>query len=564
MPMVYLRRIVVAFALLCVFAGPVAADDLETLARDFWAWRRLHQPLSGDDIPRLARPADWLPNWSAEAVAAQREALVGFEARWKQLEASRWPVSQQVDYRLIGSAIARVRWELEVTRGWQRNPLFYIDQTLGAIFDRLLKPPPFDAARSAEIVRRLENFPRIVEQAKTNLTDARAPFARLAINDLKDAGPRLRTVARELKPLLAAESAARLDGAAAKAIAALEAYRAWLEANLPKFRPETAVGRADYVWFLKHVALLPYTPEELIAMGRQEWERSVAFEAYERNGNGTAPALSLPRDAVDQTARMDRAIDEVLRFLAAKNIQTVPSWVRRYRVALRPAYLEPLSGLGVTNDLTGPDRLNADGTSWMPAPSGSLAYFYRVYALDPRTQIAHESHGHYLQLVLSWAHENWIRRHYYDSGPNEGLAFYNEELMLQCGLFDASPRTREIIYNMMRLRALRVEVDVKLATGEYSIEQAAGYLRTKVPVDEETAAWEAAFFASGPGQAITYQIGKRQILALLADAKLRQGDAFRLRDFHDYVWKNGNVPFSLQRWELLGQRDWLDAADRSK
>jgi hypothetical protein len=24
----------------------------------------------------------------------------------------------------------------------------------------------------------------------------------------------------------------------------------------------------------------------------------------------------------------------------------------------------------------------------------------------------------------------------------------------------------------------------------------------------------------------------------------------------------GNVPLALQRWELLGRRDWLDAADR--
>jgi uncharacterized protein (DUF885 family) len=562
--MAVLRRVIAVLALLCIFAGPAAADDLETLARDFWAWRRLHQPLSGDDIPRIARPAEWLPDWSAATLAARRKSLTNFEARWKKLDASRWPVAQQVDYRLIGSAIARVRWELEVTRGWQRNPLFYIDQTLGAIFDRLLEPPPFGAVRSDEIVRRMENIPRTVEQATANLTDARAPFARLAIGELQDVGPRLLAVARELKPLLAADSAARLDAATAKAIAALESFRGWLGTRLPALRAETAAGRVNYVWFLKHVALLPYTPEELIAMGRQEWERSVAFETYERNRNGGAPGLALPRDPADQTARMDRAIDEVQRFLEAKGIQSVPPWVQRYRVALRPAYLEPLSGLGVTNDLTGPGRLKEDGFAWMPPPSDSLAYFYRVYALDPRTQIAHEGNGHYLQLVISWAHEDWIRRHFYDSGPNEGLAFYNEELMLQSGLFDDSPRTREIIYNMMRLRALRVEVDVKQATGEYSIEQAAGYLRTKVPVDEETARWEAAFFASGPGQAITYQIGKLQILALLADAKLRQGDAFRLRDFHDYVWKNGNVPFSLQRWELLGQRDWLDAADRLK
>ncbi len=79
-------------------------------------------------------------------------------------------------------------------------------------------------------------------------------------------------------------------------------------------------------------------------------------------------------------------------------------------------------------------------------------------------------------MTLSWAHENKIRRRYYDSGANEGIGFYAEELMLQFGFFDDRPKLREIMYNFMRLRALRVEVDVKLAIGEFTIDQAADYL----------------------------------------------------------------------------------------
>ena len=128
--------------------------------------------------------------------------------------------------------------------------------------------------------------------------------------------------------------------------------------------------------------------------------------------------------------------------------------------------------------------------------------------------------------------------------------------MLQAGLFDDSPRSREIIYNFMRLRALRVEVDVKLALGVFTMDQAAAYLEQHVPMDHKTAENEASFFATSPGQAISYEIGKVQILGFLADAKLKQGSAFSLRAFHDFVWKNGNVPIALQRWEYLG-----DAAD---
>jgi uncharacterized protein (DUF885 family) len=60
---------------------------------------------------------------------------------------------------------------------------------------------------------------------------------------------------------------------------------------------------------------------------------------------------------------------------------------------------------------------------------------------------------------------------------------------------------------------------------------------------------------------IAYEIGKLQIERMLADRRLQQGGKFSLRDFHDYVWSNGNVPLSLERWELLGLADDIQKAD---
>ena len=221
--------------------------------------------------------------------------------------------------------------------------------------------------------------------------------------------------------------------------------------------------------------------------------------------------------------------------------------------------------MGVTDDLTGPQRLTQNGTSYIRHPAPSLGFFALSTAKDPRPIIVHEGvPGHYFQLCLGWTHEDPIRRHYYDSGANEGIGFYAEEMMLQAGLFDDSPRTREIIYSFMRLRALRVEVDVKLALGQFTLDQAADYLATKVPMDATTAKAEAAMFASTPGQAISYQIGKLQIMKLLAEAKEKQGDKFSLQAFHDSVWKNGNVPISLQRWEMLGDMSDVPVAEIGK
>src|SRR5437879_2735412 len=175
-------------------------------------------------------------------------------------------------------------------------------------------------------------------------------------------------------------------------------------------------------------------------------------------------------------------------------------------------YLGALQGFGETDDFTSPSRLSSNCIRYVTEPKGNLGYFWRATAMDPRPICVHEGiPGHYFQLCLSWKHENPIRRHYYDSGANEGIGFYAEEMMLRAGLFDDSPHTREIIYNFMRLRALRVEVDVKLALGVFRLNEAAKYLHDEVTMDDQTARQEAIAFATGPGQAISYQIGKLQI-----------------------------------------------------
>jgi hypothetical protein len=53
-------------------------------------------------------------------------------------------------------------------------------------------------------------------------------------------------------------------------------------------------------------------------------------------------------------------------------------------------------------------------------------------------------------------------------------------------------------------------------------------------------------------------------MRFLADARLKQGDAFDLRAFDDYLWKNGNVPIVLLRWEHLGLDDDLQSMDKAE
>jgi len=530
-----------------------ASESLDKLANDFWAWRAKYAPLTGDDVNRIERPGG-TRDWSRASIDKQQKDLAEFEARWKKLDPTQWAVPQQVDYRLTGSALARVRWELDINPRWKHDPNFYIAQTLTTVVEALTVPGPYDATRSREILTRIENIPSILQQGVENLDKPPAPFASVAIQALENIRPHLHQMAAALLKSATLKEE-ELKGATDRAADALERFREKLREMLPSLPNETAPGRDAYVFFLENVALMSYSPEDLLAMGRQEWNRAVAFEAFEKNRNKDVPPLKTADNIVKWIKETAEKESQIRKFLEDRGILTVPDWVQHYTLRAMPEYLRALPGFGEMDDFTSPSRLNENCIRYVTEPSEKLGYFWQATAEDPRPITVHEGiPGHYFQLCLSWKHEDPIRRHYYDSGANEGIGFYAEEMMLQAGLFDDSPHTREIICKFMRLRALRVEVDVKLALGEFTLDQAGKYLQEKVPMDSDTARQEAIAFSTGPGQAITYQIGKLQILKFLAEARMQQGAKFNLRTFHDFVWKNGNVPIALQQWEYLGRR----------
>jgi len=531
------------------------SDSDEKLAADFWLWRARNGPYTSDDVPRMERPLGVARDWSAAAVEKQRTELATFEDRWRKLDDRGAPVSQQVDHRLVGSALERVHWELDILKRWQRDPNFYIDQTLTPVGEALTVPGPYDETQSREILTRLNSIPAILQQARQNLVLPPAPFAEIAINSLGNIRSRLEQVAKALPPettIVAAE----WQAAAERAATALEEYRQWLQKALPALPAQSAIGRENYLWFLRNVALIPYTPEELVVRAEQEWRRAVSFEDIEANRNRLQPPLVMAATLQEFVARNQKAETEVREFVARREILTLPTWLQHFTLRPLPPYLAALADFVETDDFTSPSRLDQNAIRYVAPPSPTGGYFWIADAKDPRIQIVHEGTvGHYGQLCTSWKNPDPIRRHYYDSGANEGIGFYAEEMMLQSGLYDDSPRTREIVYNQMRLRALRVIADVKVALGTLTLEQAADFLQRNVPMGAESAWTEAVEMGALPGQKITYQAGKLQLVQMMADVRLKQGGQFSVRKFHDYVWLNGNVPIALQRWEYLGMDD---------
>ena len=128
---------------------------------------------------------------------------------------------------MIGSALARVRWELVVNPGWRRNPLFYVEQTLGSLFEDLILPPPAEGSRevAARVARaRMIQAERYLALGLPGIgTNAVAPAAILedvarpdkaGLALLRDAADAMRLSARGYHRVLrVARTLADLDGA---------------------------------------------------------------------------------------------------------------------------------------------------------------------------------------------------------------------------------------------------------------------------------------------------------------------------------------------------------------
>jgi hypothetical protein len=539
---------------------------VQALSERFWTWRATEQPFANDDIPRLDRPAGFVSHWSAKDVAGYQQRIAAFDKEWRALDVSAAPIPVQVDYRLIGSAIARVYWELQFIPDWKRNPFFYVDQGLTSMYMLMLVHEPFTPERQREVVLRLQSVPRLLDEGRANLTDMRQPYAVIAMGDLATMEGRMLRfrdgvhTAANFSP----EELAKFDAAEDAAVKALVSYREWLRPQVDGLKKETAVGRKGYLYFLRNVALLPYTPEQILADGEIEFQRAVGFEALQQAADKGLPETPVYPTSEAQIADEIKLESSMRTYLTSHGVLTGdPTGVQHYKYVSVPPYVAALGFLAVQDDLTSPARLHEDGSSYKGKPTlGS--FWANITSRDVRPLTNHEGMpGHYFQMAWSMNHPDPVRRHYYDSETQEGIGFYAEEMMMIAGLYDSQPKTKEAIYALNRLRTLRVTVDVKLALGEFTLAQAQAYLQNTVPMDEGTARSEAFMFASTPGQAITYQIGKMDILKGLTMAKLQQGSAFSLQKYQDYVWLNGSVPFSLQRWELLGDKTDVPAIPAS-
>ncbi|MBC5809509.1 MAG: DUF885 domain-containing protein, partial [Candidatus Eremiobacteraeota bacterium] len=529
-------------------AAPARSIALQALAARYYDATFEANPLSADDAG-VHRFGGRLPDYSAEAQSTYMTRLRGFRTELNALAPGGESVHDQVDYLLLRSDLEGDWWQRTYLKDLQHNPATYEGACSNGIFNVLKRHYASNKVRAAHAIARLRACRAVLETGKKNLTDPVREFGKVASEDISGSGALFGPSLETLVPGLSVVDRAALYAARDDARSALAAYKAWIDGHLSGWKSGGfAVGAEQYDFFLRRVLLLPYTGRELQAMAAFELARDRALEAWEANRSAFEPAgRAQPafHTKVQFLAYYEDQTRRLRAFLAARKIVTVPAYIGHFKIVELPKALAASYPGGFMNP---PGAFDGDpaGFYFVPDFNPKNTSFFAAQARQSVLPVlGHEGlPGHFLQFSIANHNADRLRRVHSDGVFSEGWAFYSEEMLMRAGLYDADPAARRAVIHLMRHRATRVGVDVRLATGAMTMPQAIAYFTAGAGIDRATAEGEGTRFAMGPGQAIDYLTGKLQIEQLLGDYRKRYGNDASLLGFHDTLLSFGTVPFS--------------------
>jgi uncharacterized protein (DUF885 family) len=216
-----------------------------------------------------------------------------------------------------------------------------------------------------------------------------------------------------------------------------------------------------------------------------------------------------------------------------------------------------------------PDHLGPDHAEYYdgPALDGSRPGWFNAQVLgwrnkrtwDAETLVAHEAvPGHHLQIAR--ANElgdlpPFRRVPFAYTAFVEGWALYAETLGFDIGLY-RDPYSRFGHLQWQAFRAARLAVDTGFHALGWSRQRSIDFMVDRTGVDREFVTSEIDRYASDPGQALSYMIGKLEIDRLRDRASARLGQRFDIRRFHNAVLDNGALPLTVLGVLL---DEWIEA-----
>ena len=533
----------------------MGAAALHKLANDYYNWRNENSPIASSSRG-LHTWDDKLPDFSPAKIAEEARHVHALLEKVRAMKIDTWPKDDQIDAILFRSQLEGVDFQNRVLKFERNNPLLYADECAEAIFSLLKKEYDTPRKRALSATARLKAMPAMLKQGLANLQNPVKLYAQLAIQSARAIDPLLNQSLMALDVGLAPNEHEEFIKARDTALAAVHSYADELEKRMPKMMDFAPMDEANYNYYLKHVLLLPLDAREVETIGRAELARYRALEALLPDPKLADPdparSGNIPPDQASFLKAYESRETEIINFLKEHKLVTIPDYLGAFQIRQLPEAFKPTNPGGFMNP---PGVYDKDPTGFYFIPTynpQSKNFYIRAAIEEPRPILGHEGiPGHFLQLSIANHLTDEIRRQHEDGVFVEGWALYGEEMLSRTGLYPNNSPGQGQVLHLARYRSARIGVDVNVHTGKWTFDQAVKYFMDAGGLDKEAATGEAAGAASNPHQKISYIIGKWQIMNLLGRYKDRQGDNFRLGQFHDDLIKNGSLPVSIIEWVLL-------------
>tara|TARA_B110000003_G_scaffold275650_1_gene318898 strand:- start:2052 stop:3671 length:1620 start_codon:yes stop_codon:yes gene_type:complete len=508
--------------------------EYKDLVNLFNEWRDFESP------PLL----DGAPDYTKERFEKDHNNFISLRKRLNSFNISNWSVNDQIDWHIVRAEMNGYDFNYRVLRPWERDPAYY--QTLWmyqsdvpahegptnhGVLEFWMYDIPLGSESEQKIIKELKSITPFLNQAKINLTGNAKELWEAGIENLRQQRDNLIVVRSKLN--LSSEH--EINKEIKNAINSTEEFVKWLEDESSKKTGPSGIGKENYTWYQQNVHLLPMTWEDEVSLLQRELDRSWSSLKLEEHNNRNLPELSPANTPEDFEKLTEEGVRRFIDFIKNKDIMP-------FKENMEPALREHMGKY---------------------VPENERNFFNIGLHLDPLPLYSHFVHWFDLAEMRDNPHESPIRRgallyNIFDT-KNEGIATGVEEMFMHAGLYNDSPRSREIVWIMIAQRAARGLGSLYAHANEMTMEEAGGVHVKWTPRrwmnrEPHLLKFEQHLYLRQPGYGTSYITGKymaEKILAEYAEKLEKENKEFTLKGFFKKFNESGNIPIDLVKFEIL-------------
>lgn len=518
-----------------------------------------------------------LEDYSATGVQKQIAALNEWEKKIAAVDPSALDAEPAADRDILLNSIRGQLLQLEIIRGWEKNPDAYSSGVTNSIFTIMERPyAPVDVRLHAAVERE-KLIPQVFIEARKNLKNPPHIYTEIALEQIDgDTSFFQNDVPQAFAAATDPQTKAEFAKANAAVIESLKSYEAWMKSDLlPRSNGDFRWGADAFRKALEYNEMVDIPLDKLLQIGYDDLHKNQA--EFARVAKEIDPTKT-PQQELAELASMHPAPDHLLQafhdrfdseinFIRSHNIVTIPSEVQPtleetppFMRATTQASMDP-PGPFETHSTKAYFNVTLPESNWSTQKTSEYMAAFNIGTIVSTS--VHEAYpGHYVQFLWEPQFPSKIRKILGANTNIEGWAHYCEQMMLDEGYnapgVGAKDEHESKLIRLGQLqdallRDARFIVAIRMHTGvggELTIPQAEdffvkeGYQARPIAEVETKRGTSDALY-------LYYTLGKLEIMKLRADLRQREGASFSLERFHDDFMRRGFAPIKVIRKAML-------------